>query len=372
MLAPTPPMGWNSWNTFGGDIHEDLVRQTANVMVSEGLRDAGYRYVVMDDVWEAPQRDSQGNLQADPAKFPNGLGALADYVHSLGLKFGIYSCVGTRTCAGMPGSYGHEEADARTFASWGVDFLKYDYCYKPEGVSGPMLYRRMGQALRATGRPILFSACNWGSEDPWKWAASTGAHMWRTTGDIVDSWESIEKIGFSQQGLECYAGPDHWNDPDMLVVGMYGKGNVGRSGCTDTEYRTHFSLWCMLAAPLMIGCDVCSMTPATKAILSNAEMIAVNQDPMGRQAYRVGESWLWGEVWAKPLANGSVAVGLFNRDPEHARYIAVAWESVGIHDRHVALIRDLWEHKDLGVHRASFGMDVEPHGCAILLIKPQV
>jgi len=371
VIAPTPPMGWNSWNTFGGEICADLVKETADAFVREGLREAGYRYVVMDDLWENPERAPDGRLLPDPAKFPDGIGPVADAVHERGLKFGIYSCVGTLTCAGMPGSYGHEEEDARTFAAWGVDFLKYDNCYRPEGVESRTLYLRMGQALRATGRPILFSLCNWGQNEPWKWGASVGGHMWRTTGDIVDSWESIERIGFSQADLHSYAGPNRWNDPDMLVVGMYGKGNVAQGGCTDVEYRTHFSLWCLLAAPLMIGCDVRKMTPATKAILTNPEAIAVNQDPLGRQACRVGESWLWGEAWAKPLANGSVAVGLFNRDGEHARRVPFAFESVGIHDRRSCVVRDVWAREDVGAMRAGYTPLVEPHGCAFLTLTPE-
>jgi len=365
-------MGWNTWNTFGGDIDEQLIRESADAIVSEGLLDAGYKYVVIDDLWEAPERDKDGRLAADPEKFPNGIKALADYVHSKGLRFGIYSCVGTHTCGRRPASYGNEELDAETFAAWGVDFLKYDYCYKPAGVSGPMLYKRMGQALRATGRKILYSMCNWGAEEPWKWAASCGGHMWRTTGDIADSWASIEEIGFSQDGLEYYAGPNRWNDPDMLVVGMYGKGNCSDEvGCTDTEYRTHFSLWCLLAAPLMIGCDVRSMTAAAKEILTHREVIAVDQDPMGRQGYRVGKDGSSAQVWAKPLSDGSLAVGLFNRANGWAQTIPVAWESVGLHDRRPAVVRDLWKREDLGVFSGSFSASVKAHGCLLLKLTPQ-
>lgn len=372
MLAPTPPMGWNSWNTFGGNIDDALIRESADALVAEGLDQLGYRYVVIDDHWEAWERDADGRLVPDSDKFPQGMAPVADYVHRLGLKFGIYSCVGTHTCGGRPGSFAHEEEDARAFASWGVDFLKYDYCYKPEGVDGKMLYRRMGQALRATGRPIVFSACNWGHEEPWKWAAGAGAHMWRTTGDILDTWKSISEIGFSQAGLESYAGPNRWNDPDMLVVGMYGKGNDPvHTGCTDTEYRTHFSLWCLLASPLMIGCDVRAMAPAARGILSNREAIAVNQDPMGRQGARVGESSLWGEVWAKPLSDGSIAVGLFNRSDAGEHVVSVAWEAVGLHDRRAAIVRDLWAHEDVGEFRGSYTAKVESHGCALVKITPQ-
>jgi alpha-galactosidase len=364
-------MGWNSWNTFGGNISEELIRETAQAFRDEHLMDAGYRYVVLDDLWHALGRGEDGRLQPDPHKFPRGMKPLADHLHRLGLRFGMYSCVGTHTCAGMPGSFANEELDAQTFAAWEIDFLKHDYCYKPEGVDGPMLYRRMGQALRSTGRPIVYSICNWGRNEPWKWAASAGGHMWRTTPDFVDSWESIEKTGFGQKGLECYAGPNHWNDPDMLVVGMYGKGNVGQGGCTDTEYRTHFSLWCLLASPLMIGCDVRSISTETKRILANQEAIAINQDPLGRQGYRVGESWLFGEVWAKPLADGSIGVGLFNRQTEQ-RLIGVAWESLGLPDRQHCLVRDVWAGQDAGVFRGSYSAHVDPHGCSLLRLIPNM
>ncbi len=372
-LALTPPMGWNSWNTFGGRISEAVVLETADAMVEEGLKDAGYEYVVIDDLWEADARVN-GRLTWDPAIFPHGIPALADAVHSKGLKFGIYSCAGSHTCAGKPASYGYEEVDAQTFAEWGVDFLKYDYCYAPAGVDGPMLYRRMGQALRATGRPILFSLCEWGSHKPWEWGASTGGHMWRTTGDINDSWESILRIGFEQQvGLEAYAGPGRWNDPDMLVVGMYGKGNAARGGCTDAEYRSHFSLWCLLASPLMIGCDVRAMSPVTKSILLNPELIAVNQDPLGRQGYQVGRVPWASDIavtWAKPLQDGSVAVGLFNLGERDDRRIAVAWETLGLHDRRPCRVRDLWTHEDLGVFTSSFTAYVDRHDVAVLRISP--
>ncbi len=370
MLAPTPPMGWNTWNTFGGNIDEELVRESTDALVDEGLREAGYQYVVIDDHWEAMERDGSGRLIPDPDRFPSGMKALADYVHGKGLKFGIYSCVGTHTCGGRPGSFGNEELDAQTFAEWGVDFLKYDYCYKPAGVSGRMLYARMGQALRATGRPVLFSLCNWGQDEVWKWGASVGGHMWRTSGDILDSWESVDRIGFRQDGLEAYAGPDRWNDPDMLVVGMYGKGNhPSHVGCTAAEYRTHFGLWCLLAAPLMIGCDVRDMTPDTKALLTSPELLGVNQDPLGRQGFRVGQDFFKSEVWMKPLSDGSIAVGLFNRHDEATRTIGVAWETLGLHDRRPATVRDLLEGQDTGAFSASYSTSVEPHGCALLKLS---
>ncbi len=372
-LAQTPPMGWNSWNTFGGRINEAVIRETADAMVSTGLKDAGYEYVVIDDLWEADER-VEGRLTWDSEIFPNGIPALADYVHDKGLKFGIYSCAGSHTCAGKPASYGYEEVDAQTFAEWGVDFLKYDFCYAPAGVDGPMLYRRMGQALRATGRPILYSLCEWGSHKPWEWGATTGGHMWRTTGDIYDAWESVLDLGFGRQvGLEAYAGPGRWNDPDMLIVGMHGEGNVARGGCTDVEYRSHFSLWCMLAAPLMIGCDVRNMSQATSDILLNTEVIALNQDLLGRQGYKVG-SIDWGgeqaQVWAKPLLDGSIAVAMFNLGDMQGRRIAVAWESLGLHDRRPCTVRDLWAHEDLGTFTSSFSARVDSHDVMLVRLTP--
>ena len=374
MMAQTPPMGWNSWNTFGSAINEKVVKQTADAFVETGLRDAGYEYVVIDDLWEADIRVN-GKLSWDEEKFPGGIPALAEYVHSKGLKFGIYSCAGTHTCAGKPASYGYEEIDACTFAEWGVDFLKYDFCYAPAGVDGPMLYRRMGQALRATGRPILFSLCEWGKHKPWTWANQTGGHMWRTTGDINDSWASIARLGFEMQaGLAAFAGPGHWNDPDMLVVGMYGTGTVARGGCTDDEYRSHFSLWCLLASPLMIGCDVRNMNQVTKDILLNSEVIAVNQDSLGRQGYRVGGVDWGGEIaetWAKPLADGSIAVGMFNLGERIHRRVSVAWESIGINNQRECMVRDLWNHQNLGIMRGDFSTHVDGHSVSLVRITPK-
>jgi len=371
MLAPTPPMGWNSWNTFGVKINEALIRETADAFVETGLKEAGYEYVVLDDGWMAPERGSKGEFVADPEKFPSGMKALGDYIHSKGLKYGIYSCAGTHTCQKLPASYGNEELDARTFASWGVDFLKYDYCYKPPGVDGQALYRKMGQALRTSGRDIIFSLCNWGADEVWKWGASTGGHMWRTTGDISDSWESMAKLGFSQAQLHSYAGPDRWNDPDMLIVGVSGNSQcIGGDGCTDAEYRTHMTLWCLLASPLMIGCDVRDMTPETKATLTAPEVLAVDQDPLGRQARSLSAENHNVQVWTKPLADGSVAVGLFNKATKGERLATVAWESLGIGIDTEATVRDLWAGADLGVFRGSFASSIEPHGCRLVKVTP--
>ncbi len=375
MLARTPPMGWNSWNTFGWqDLHADVIRETIDAFVSEGLKDAGYEYVVIDDTWEAQER-VDGKLTWDQSRFPDGIKPLADYAHSNGLKFGIYSCVGSHTCAGRPGSFGYEEIDAQTFADWGVDFLKYDSCFAPPGVSIPLLYKRMGQALRMTGRPILFSLCEWGNNQPWEWGRRAGGHMWRTTGDIKDSWASILDIGFEQQAaIQSYAGPGGWNDPDMLVIGMHGTGNVAAGGCTDAEYRSHFGLWCLLAAPLMIGCDVRHMSDLARTLLLNRSLIAVNQDALGAPGYRVGQMDYAHEimdVWAKPLLDGSIAVGLFNLGEAVTRIIPVAWEALGLHDRRACAVRDLWTGEDLGVWTREFHADVGSHDCVIVKLTPQ-
>ncbi len=370
-LAPTPPMGWNTWNTFGRDIDEQLIRETALAFADQGLDRAGYRYVVVDDVWQAPARVG-GKLVPDPDRFGSGIASLAEFVHGRGLRFGIYSCAGTLTCEELPGSFGHEEADAATFAEWSVDYLKYDNCHVPDGADGPELFRRMGAALAASGRDIVYSVCEWGTHEPWRWARAAGAHLWRTTGDIFDTWDSIVEIGFDRQAdLHPYAGPGGWNDPDMLVVGMNGRGNVARGGCTETEYRSHFSLWCLLAAPLMIGCDVRDMDAATGAIVLNEEAIAVNQDPLGRQARRVaataGEERV--EVWAKPLADGSVAVGLFNLGPRQ-RDIDVRWESLGLDPAQPGRVRDLWQRADVAQPTEGYAAAVDSHGVALVRIAP--
>lgn len=373
MLATTPPMGWNTWNTFGRNIDADLIVGTARAMVDTGLQAAGYEYIVIDDVWQGSER-VDGRLGADPTRFPGGIKPLANEIHGMGLKLGIYSSAGTLTCEGELASYGNEEIDAQTFAEWEIDFLKYDYCHLPPGIDGPGLYRKMAQALRSTGRDIILSMCEWGVNQPWNWGASVGAHMWRTTEDIFDSWESIVEIGFGPQAdLHPFAGPGRWNDPDMLVVGMYGAGNVGRGGCSDAEYRTHFTQWCLLAAPLMIGCDIRSMTAATEAILLNREVIAVNQDLLGVQARKIGEQVHqgdWSQVWAKPLADGSIAVGLYNLG-DKSRKVSAAFEPLGVAPDRSCLVRDIWAGEDRGVHQASYATEVESHGTALLRITPQ-
>ena len=278
-LAKTPPMGWNSWNKFNRKVSDEVVRGVADAMVSNGMRDAGYVYVNIDDTWQG-DRDADGNIRANK-KFPDMKG-LADYVHSKGLKLGIYSSPGPNTCAGYEGSYGHEQQDARTYAAWGIDYLKYDWCgarslYKDDAMQP--LYQMMGEALQATGRPIVYSLCQYGREEVWKWGPDVGGNLWRTTGDISDNWASMTKIAFSQSDLAPYAGPGHWNDPDML--------EIGNTGMTDIEYRSHMSLWAMLAAPLIAGNDVRDMPPAVRDILLNREVIAVDQDLDGKQGQRV-------------------------------------------------------------------------------------
>ncbi len=310
MLAQTPPMGWNSWNTFGHRINEQVIRETADAMVDLGLKDAGYEYVVIDDCWSLRERDENGRIVANPEKFPSGMKALADYVHSKGLKFGMYSCAGSITCARYPGSFDHEYIDAQTFADWGVDFLKYDFCYVPYHVDGPSLYRRMSMALKATGRDILFSACNWGSDHVETWIRSTGAHMYRSTGDISDNPQSFIDISASQIDKLAYSAPGCYNDIDMLICGMGGKGNVGNGGCSDSQYKSHFALWCLYQSPLMIGADIRNIDETTLALLKNKELLAINADPEARPPI-----WMNGsdpKVFFKVLADNEFILAHFN------------------------------------------------------------
>jgi alpha-galactosidase len=303
-LAKTPPMGWNSWNKFHCDVSEALIMQTADALVSTGMKDAGYEYIVIDDCWQV-SRDENGEIVSDKERFPHGMKYVADYVHSKGLKFGIYSSAGTVTCQRRPGGFGHEYQDARTYARYGVDYLKYDWCGSTSQ-DAKSSYTNMSNALKTAGRPIVFSICEWGSNKPWEWAGNVG-HLWRTTGDISDNWNSMIDIFDRQKDLARYAGPGKWNDPDML--------EVGNGGMTTEEYRTHFSLWCMLASPLMAGNDLQNMTPETKAILLNKEMIAIDQDSLGQQAtcYRDNGDY---QIWVKSLSNNEKAICLLNKSDE--------------------------------------------------------
>ena len=377
MLAATPPMGWNSWNTFGKDINEELVRSVADEMVDLGLKDFGYRYVVIDDHWEGG-RDARGRLLANPKKFPNGIKAVADYIHSKGLKFGIYSDAGTETCGGEVGSYGHEEDDAATFASWGVDYLKYDYCNAPDDLQEAIRrYTKMGKALRATGRPIVFSICEWGPRSPWLWGRQAGGHLWRISFDVGDIWDTPHNayscIGIlaaidASANHEDKAGPGGWNDPDMLVVGMKNGGNIKGGGCTVAEYQTQMSMWSVLAAPLMIGCNILNMDAETKRILSNPEVIAVDQDKLGKQGNRVARTGST-DVWRKPLADGGIAVALLNRDDKPAE-ITACWKDLKIKAGTALAGRDLWQHKDMGTFADKLTLTVEPHATALLKLTP--
>jgi alpha-galactosidase len=357
-LAKTPPMGWNSWNKFGGGVNDADVREMADAIVASGMRDAGYQYVNIDDTWEGV-RDANGVLQPNH-RFPD-MKALADYVHSKGLKLGIYSSPGLRTCGGYPGSYGHEAIDAKTWASWGIDYLKYDWCsaadiYKEADLQA--IYQRMGDALAASGRPIVYSLCEYGEDRVQLWGADVGANLWRTTGDIRDEWVSMEANGFSEDDLVAYAGPGHWNDPDML--------EVGNGKMTDDEYRTHMSLWSLLAAPLLAGNDLRDMSPETKAILLNRDVIAIDQDPLGKQAtrlYREGDK----DVWTKPLADGSIAVGVFNRGGT-AMQVTLNQRDLGL--GYVPTATDLWTHTPVKFTQGSYSANVPSHGVLLLRVHP--
>lgn len=371
MIKNTPPMGWNSWNTFGADINEKLIFETADKMVETGLLDAGYDYLVIDDCWSLKERDKDGRLVADPEKFPHGMKAVADYIHSKGLKFGMYSCAGNLTCAGYPGSFEHEFTDAETFAEWGVDFLKYDYCYHSNIIHGKYLYRRMGLALKNCGREILFSACSWGVDNTAEWMRETGANMWRSTGDIFDTWESIKKLTEEQDAILPYGGAGCFNDMDMLVVGMYGKGNVGLEGLNDVQYKTHFSIWALMGSPLMIGCDIRNMNEETHRILTNKELIKINQDKDCRQVFKLPNHWNDNvKIYARNLENGDIAVGMFNFGGEKA-VVRMTVDELGIPestDRTLKL-ENVWDDETVTVTNGAFIHDIEPCGCLVYRCK---
>jgi len=366
-LARTPPMGWNSWNRFRcDDLNEKLVRQTADAMATNGMKEAGYQYVVLDDCWQS-SRDALGSIVADPAKFPSGIKALADYVHDKGLKFGLYTDAGMKTCAGRPGSLGHEYQDAKQYATWGVDYLKEDWCSTLPTQNTESSYTLMRDALAASGRPILFSICEWGSTKPWLWAGPVG-NMWRSTGDILDCWQckmswggnSLSEILELMSGVVSYSGPGHWNDPDML--------QVGNGGMTEDEYRTNFGMWAIFAAPLIAGNDVVHMSTTTRDILTNKEVIAIDQDPLGRAGNRVVKTGNL-EVWCKQLADGSRAVAMLNKGDSPAR-IAVNWNDIGYPTELTATVRDLWSHKDVGRLKGSYSAEVPIHGIVMVAVKP--
>lgn len=355
-LGLTPPMGWNDWNTFGCSVSDALIRQTADVMVSNGMAAAGYEYVNIDDCWSTMARDSSGNLVPDPNKFPNGIKALADYVHGKGLKLGIYGEAGSTTCAGYPGSLGHETQDAKLFASWGIDLLKYDNCGDHGGLTNQQRYETMRDALAASGRLIFFAMCEWGQDAVWTWGAPVG-NSWRTTGDITASWGSVLSILDQQNGLESYAGPGGWNDPDMLEVG---------NGLTDDESRAHFGLWALLNAPLIAGNDLRSMSATTLATLTNTEVIAVNKDWGGKAGYRLRDDGD-AEVWIKPMANGSRAVILLNRGTA-ATSISVTASALGLGAASSYSVRDLWAHTTSS-STGTVSASVAGHSAAMYLVS---
>lgn len=369
-----PPLGWNSWNTFTWDINEDLIKGVADVMANEGYKEAGYEYIVIDDCWSLRQRDKDGKLVVDPEKFPNGMKALADYVHSKGFKFGMYSCAGTHTCGGYPGSFEHEFSDAEQFASWGVDYLKYDYCFKPH-MDGELLYRRMSLALKNCGRDILFAACNWGSDGSYNWMRSAGAHSYRSTGDIQDKWDSIKTLAKSQLDKQAFTGNYCHNDMDMLVVGMNGGSNndfIGMdAGCTLTEYRTHFALWCIMGSALIIGCDVRKANQNIKDILLNKDLIAINQDEEARGFYKLptnndDDSF----ILVKALSNGEVALGFFNL-ADNERELSLQFWDIGLpyaSGKKLSLY-DCLEHKDLGEFTERFNPRIAGHDCVVVRAK---
>lgn len=352
-LALTPPMGWNSWNFFHCDVNEMMIMEMADAMVSSGLKDAGYKYIVIDDCWQI-DRNEKGVIIADPAHFPSGIKALADYVHSKGLKFGLYSDAGTHTCQRRPGSKGYEYIDAATYAKWNVDYLKYDWC-NTDGQDTRVSYQLMRDALDAAGRPIVFSICEWGSTQPWLWAQGIG-HLWRTTGDIQANWNSVMNLLDRQVGLEKYSGPGGWNDPDMLEVG---NGNL-----TYGENKAHFSLWCLLNAPLMAGNDLRNMTAETIEILTNKEVISVNQDSLGVQGKKIRDDGHF-EVWAKPMKDGSEAVILLNRS-KIEKNMTVSWKELDFPENAILLVRDLWKHQDAGYFPKSYSVNVLPHDAVML------
>jgi alpha-galactosidase len=375
-LAKTPPMGWNSWNKFGCNVSESLIRETADALVASGMKDAGYTYVNVDDCWHG-QRDPRGFIHEDAKRFPSGMKALADYVHSKGLKLGIYSDAGWKTCGGHPGSRGHEFQDALTYASWGVDYLKYDWC-NTEGLKAEGAYLTMRDALYAAGRPVVFSICEWGNDKPWEWGPKMG-HLWRTTGDIYNCFDCVKDHGTwkqwgvvqildMQKGLREHAGPGHWNDPDMLEVG---------NGMPANEDRAHFAMWCMLAAPLMAGNDLRGMSAETKAILTNREVIAVNQDALGVQGFQ--HSARDGvEVWFKPLEGGDWAMAVLNRNTS-ARTFSFDWKAERIadalskreahFDSTTYSLRDLWAVREAGDTRKTLSAEVPAHDVLMLRLK---
>lgn len=389
MLIEKAPMGWNSWNTFGSNISDQLIRDTAKIMKEKGYLEAGYEYIVIDDCWSLRERDENGRLVPDPEKFPHGMKDLSDYVHSLGFKFGMYSCAGVRTCAGYPSSFDHEFVDAKTFAEWGVDYLKYDFCNFPASADCKNRYATMSLALKASGRDIVFSACNWGVEEPWKWMKSIGVHLYRSTGDIFDNFKSYSEIVKSQLDNFCMSGSSCFNDIDMLTVGMYGKGNVGLgNACGDEEYRTQFALWCMLSAPLMLGGDVRNLNDFCYDLVLNKDLLRINQDAESRPPYVVYRGRVINTDWDeetktgwhefqdcgftmfKHLSDNEFAIGYFNFAPMRGE-IPLTFADAGLpYGSNIGLeLKDVFTGENLGIKRDYFNLVVPAHGCRVFIAK---
>lgn len=384
-LALTPPMGWNSWNGLGENVSEEYIKEIADLFVTNGLKDAGYTYINLDDYWQGGRDSATGLLFAHPKRFPSGIKALSDYVHSKGLKLGIYSDAGTMTCGDQPGSFGYEEKDAKIFAEWGIDYLKYDYCYCDDYASlnndykqAIARYKAMGDALKATGRPMVYSICEWGPRSPWLWGKEVGGHLWRTSYDVGDKWED-PRNEHSQIGiltsidvmcdLERFAGPGGWNDPDMLVIGLGNKGYIKGGGCTEAEYRTQMSMWCMFSAPLIISCDVRDMSPETRNILLNKDVIAIDQDPLGKQAFRV---WRKDgvEAWKKPMKDGKIAMAFLNRN-SGTESVTVPYDQLELEKDGAFDVYDVWDHAPVKQSAGSLTAQMVSHETRVYILTPK-
>ena len=369
MLAQRPPLGWNSWNTFGENIDEKLIMETTDVFIEKGYKEAGYEYIVIDDCWALKERDENGRLVPDPKKFPHGMKYIADYIHSKGLKFGMYSCAGVMTCAGYPSSYGYEYVDAQTFAEWEIDYLKYDFCHFPQSGNCKNAYLTMSMALRSCGREILFAACNWGMEESWKWMRSVGAHIYRSTGDIFDNYTSFKDIMLAQEKNFSMSAPGCYNDIDMLIVGMYGKGFVGiKGGCTDDEYKLHFALWCMYSAPLMMGGDIRNVNEFSEKLMLNKELLQINQDEEARPpiTFNVWEKDTL-KVYFKILSDNEYVI-MFSNYEDESKKLAVALKDLGIPvDSGMTLdLHDVFTGEKKGLSKYYIDVEVPMHSCVML------
>lgn len=365
-------MGYNTWNYYGTNINEKAILDTADKMVELGLVDAGYNYLVIDDCWSKKRRDPEtGKIVPNPEKFPHGMNYVSDYVHDKNMKFGMYSCAGTRTCANYPGSFDHEFLDAETFAEYGADYLKYDFCYKPKDADGPLLYRKMSMALKASGRDIVLSACNWGEDHVETWVRSTGVDLYRSTGDNYDAFKAVHDYFTSQLDKYAYSAPGCFNDIDMLTVGMFNRGNVAHGGCTRTEYKTHFALWCMASSPLFIGCDLTDIDPYCLDLLKNKNLLRIDQDEECRPVFVPGSQWGdSADVYAKVLSNNELALCFVNFSDERRR-LFLNLDSLGITaaSGYGLRMKDVFTDEDLGVVKEFYDMELDSHDCAVYICK---